>query len=85
MKDIKKIRRSNKDFFKENNEYSHLIYESDEIKYRLASGTVGIQHATNQVIEEVELPMMIAVYIVIIILVFATYLDYGQRFVVLCR
>jgi len=42
----------------------------------LASGTVGIQHATNQVIEEGELPMMIAVYIVIVILVFATYLDW---------
>ena len=37
---------------------------------------MGIQHATNEVIEEGELPMMIAVYIVIVILVFTTYLDW---------
>ena len=31
---------------------------------------LGSQHATNEVIEEGELPMMVAVYLVIIILVF---------------
>ena len=76
VKDIKQSETVLKNFFSEKPEYSHIIYESDEIKYRLASGTVGIQHATNQVIEEGELPMMIAVYIVIIILVFATYFDW---------
>ncbi len=76
VKDIKQSEIVLKNFFSDEPEYSHIIYESDEIKYRLASGTVGIQHATNQVIEEGELPMMIAVYIVIIILVFATYLDW---------
>ena len=76
VKDIKQSEQVIKDFFKDNPEYSHLVFDTDEIKYRLASGTVGIQHATNEVIEEGELPMMIAVYIVIIILVFTTYLDW---------
>ena len=76
VRDIKQSEIVFKEFFQENPEYSHILFDTDEIKYRLASGTVGIQHATNQVIEEGELPMMIAVYIVIIILVFATYLDW---------
>ncbi len=76
VRDIKQSEIVFKEFFEENPEYSHILFDTDEIKYRLASGTVGIQHATNQVIEEGELPMMIAVYIVIIILVFATYLDW---------
>ena len=76
VRDIKRSEMVFKEFFQENPEYSHILFDTDEIKYRLASGTVGIQHATNQVIEEGELPMMIAVYIVIIILVFATYLDW---------
>ena len=76
VNDIKQSEIVFKEFFQENPEYSHILFDTDEIKYRLASGTVGIQHATNQVIEEGELPMMIAVYIVIVILVFATYLDW---------
>ena len=73
---VKEVVHSIWNHVQENPEYSHILFDTDEIKYRLASGTVGIQHATNQVIEEGELPMMIAVYIVIIILVFATYLDW---------
>ncbi len=46
------------------------------ITYRLASGNVGIWAATNEVIAESELPMMLAVYAVIIILVFGTYRDW---------
>ncbi len=76
VKDIKQSEMVIKDFFDNNPEYSHLVFDTDEIKYRLASGTVGIQHATNEVIEEGELPMMLAVYLVIIILVFTTYLDW---------
>ena len=76
VKDIKASDKAIKNFFNENPEYQNLIYEVDEIKHRLASGTVGIQHATNEVIEETELPMMIIVYIVIVILVFVTYLDW---------
>ncbi len=76
VKDIKQSEKVFKKFFEDNPEYSDIVFESDEIKYRLASGTVGIQHATNEVIEKGELPMMVAVYIVIIILVFATYLDW---------
>ncbi len=76
VKDIKQSEKVFKEFFENNPEYSDIVFESDEIKYRLASGTVGIQHATNEVIEKGELPMMVAVYIVIIILVFTTYLDW---------
>ena len=76
VKDIKQSEKVFKDFFKSNPEYSHLIFETDEIKYRLASGTVGIQHATNEVIETGELPMMLIVYAVIVVLVFLTYFDW---------
>tara|TARA_B100001115_G_scaffold149463_1_gene118493 strand:+ start:732 stop:3332 length:2601 start_codon:yes stop_codon:yes gene_type:complete len=76
VKDIKKSEQVLKNYFKDNSEYSHLIFETDEIKYRLASGSVGIQHATNEVIENGELPMMIIVYAVIVVLVFVTYFDW---------
>ena len=76
VKDIKQSEKVFQDFFKSNPEYSHVIFETDEIKYRLASGTVGIQHATNEVIETGELPMMLIVYAVIIVLVFVTYFDW---------
>ncbi len=76
VKDIKQSEISIKEFFKNNPEFESIIFESDEIKNRLASGSVGIQYATNEVIEKGELPMMIIVYIVILILVFVTYLDW---------
>ena len=76
VKDIKQSEISIKEFFLENPEFENLIFEYDEIKNRLASGSVGIQHATNEVIEKGELPMMIIVYVVIVILVFVTYLDW---------
>ena len=74
--DIKQSEISFKEFFNNNPEFESIIFESDEIKNRLASGSVGIQYATNEVIEKGELPMMIIVYIVILILVFVTYLDW---------
>ena len=74
--DIKQSEISFKEFFNNNPEFESIIFESDEIKNRLASGSVGIQYATNEVIEKGELPMMIIVYIVIFILVFVTYLDW---------
>ena len=76
VKDIKQSEQVLKNYFESNPEYSHLIFETDEIKYRLASGSVGIQHATNEVIENGELPMMIIVYAVIVVLVFVTYFDW---------
>ncbi len=76
VKDIKQSEKVLKEFFEQNKEYSHVVYEADEIKYRLASGSVGIQHATNEVIEKGELPMMIIVYAVIVVLVFITYFDW---------
>jgi predicted RND superfamily exporter protein len=76
VKDIKQSEISIKEFFNKNPEFESIIFETDEIKNRLASGSVGIQYATNEVIEKGELPMMIIVYIVILILVFVTYLDW---------
>ena len=76
VRDIKQSEISFKEFFNNNPEFESIIFESDEIKNRLASGSVGIQYATNEVIEKGELPMMIIVYIVIFILVFVTYLDW---------
>tara|TARA_B100001057_G_scaffold457654_1_gene506164 strand:+ start:1544 stop:4222 length:2679 start_codon:yes stop_codon:yes gene_type:complete len=76
VSDIKQSDKVFKEFFNDNPEYTEFIFEADEIKYRLASGSVGIQHATNEVIENGELPMMIIVYAVIVVLVFLTYFDW---------
>lgn len=46
------------------------------VTMRLASGNVGIQAATNEVLESTELPMMLYVYLTIIALVFFTYRDW---------
>ena len=49
---------------------------NDEINIRLGSGNVGIMAATNQEIEESEMPMMMLVYAVIILMVLVTYRDW---------
>jgi predicted RND superfamily exporter protein len=54
----------------------------DGVTVRLASGSAGVQAATNEVLEETELPMMLYVYATIVILVFLTYRDW--RAVVAC-
>lgn len=46
------------------------------VHVRLASGNVGVQAATNEVLESTELPMMLYVYLTIIALVFITYRDW---------
>jgi predicted RND superfamily exporter protein len=46
------------------------------IRVRLASGNVGVQAATNEVLESTELPMMLYVYVTIVALVFLTYRDW---------
>ncbi len=46
------------------------------VKLRLASGNVGVQAATNEVLETTELPMMLYVYLTIVALVFFTYRDW---------
>jgi predicted RND superfamily exporter protein len=46
------------------------------IHVRLASGNVGVQAATNEVLEATELPMMLYVYATIVALVFVTYRDW---------
>lgn len=49
---------------------------ADGVKIRLASGNVGVQAATNEVLESTELPMMLYVYATIIALVYITYRDW---------
>ncbi|MDD5247427.1 MAG: efflux RND transporter permease subunit [Rhodocyclaceae bacterium] len=46
------------------------------IKVRLASGNIGVLAATNEVVEERELPMMLYVYAAIMILVLVAYRDW---------
>ena len=46
------------------------------VNVRLASGNVGVQAATNEVLETTELPMMLYVYATIILLVYLTYRDW---------
>lgn len=75
MKDINSARDAINDYFKTNT-YDALVISYDDTNFRLASGTVGIMHATNEVIETSELPMMLLVYAVIIFLVFITYRDW---------
>lgn len=48
----------------------------DGVTLRLASGNVGVQAATNEVLETTELPMMLWVYATIVALVFFTYRDW---------
>jgi uncharacterized protein len=48
----------------------------ESVKVRLASGNVGVQAATNEVLERTELPMMLYVYVTIVALVFVTYRDW---------
>ncbi len=48
----------------------------DGVQVRLASGNVGVQAATNEVLETTELPMMLYVYITIVALVLLTYRDW---------
>ena len=51
-------------------------YPDETVNIRLASGNVGVQAATNEVLERTELPMMLYVYATIIALVFFTYRDW---------
>ena len=76
VKDIKNSDVALKKYFDDNPDIDYLVNDLDEINFRLASGTVGIQHATNEIIEKSEIPMMVIVYVVIFILVFGTYLDW---------
>jgi predicted RND superfamily exporter protein len=65
---IKAVVRAVKSFRAEN--------PNDSVKVRLASGNVGVQAATNEVLEATELPMMLYVYLTIVALVFLTYRDW---------
>ena len=49
---------------------------NEKVTIRLASGNVGVQAATNEVLEATELPMMLYVYLTIVALVFLTYRDW---------
>jgi uncharacterized protein len=51
-------------------------HQAEGVKIRLASGNVGVQAATNEVLESTELPMMLYVYFTIVALVFFTYRDW---------
>ena len=76
MRDIRNSREALREYFENNPNIEALNIRFDETNFRLASGTVGIMHATNEVIEESELPMMLLVYAVIVFLVFITYRDW---------
>jgi predicted RND superfamily exporter protein len=76
VREIRKADTAIKKFFNENRDIPAIVYDMDEVNFRLASGTVGIQHATNEIIEESEIPMMLIVYAVIFLLVFGTYMDW---------
>jgi len=47
-----------------------------DVNIRLASGNVGVAAATNETVERAELPMILAVYAVIILMVVVTYRDW---------
>jgi hypothetical protein len=51
-------------------------HRADGVTVRLASGNVGVQAATNEVLERTELPMMLYVYATILVLVLVTYRDW---------
>jgi len=43
-------------------------FDTDKIKFKLASGPVGVMAATNEAVEEAQLPMMLYVYSAVILL-----------------
>jgi hypothetical protein len=51
-------------------------HPNERVRVRLASGNVGVQAATNEVLESTELPMMLYVYVTIVALVLLTYRDW---------
>ncbi len=51
-------------------------HPNEDVNIRLASGNVGVAAATNETVEQAELPMILAVYAVIILMVIATYRDW---------
>ena len=51
-------------------------YPNEKATIRLASGNVGVQAATNEVLETTELKMMLYVYLTIMALVYVTYRDW---------
>ena len=51
-------------------------YPNERATIRLASGNVGVQAATNEVLETTELKMMLYVYLTIMALVYVTYRDW---------
>lgn len=53
----------------------------DGVAVKLASGNAGVQAATNEVLEETELPMMLYVYAAILVLVFLVYRDWRAMIV----
>lgn len=57
-------------------------HESDAVHLRLASGNVGVEAATNEVLEGAEAPMLLYAYAAIAALVLLTYRDW--RAVVCC-
>lgn len=65
---IKRVVASAKQFIADN--------PTQGVTFKLASGNVGIMAATNEVIAEKEVPMLIAVYIAIITLVVLAYRDW---------
>ena len=75
-KNILAARNAISKLFLDNPSLDAVTYKTDDTNFRLASGTVGIMHATNEVIEISELPMMLLVYAVIVFLVFITYRDW---------
>ncbi|KMT64796.1 efflux RND transporter permease subunit [Catenovulum maritimum] len=49
-------------------ETNQADYESDELKFKLASGPVGVMAATNQAVAQAQIPMMIYVYSAVFVL-----------------
>jgi len=51
-------------------------HPKEGVQIRLASGNIGVQGATNEVLEKSEIPMLLYVYATIILLVIITYRDW---------
>ncbi|UUT22908.1 RND family transporter [Pseudomonas sp. T8] len=51
-------------------------HHMDGVTVRLASGSAGVQAATNEIVESSELPMMLYVYLTIVLLVLLVYRDW---------
>jgi predicted RND superfamily exporter protein len=58
-------------------------FHSDELNLRLAAGSAGVMAATNDKVEDAQLPMMLWIYAAVVLLVLLTYRSFGATLAII--